>query len=254
MESMTFRELGNQLVVLYNQGKFEDALRIIEKHLDEFPEQAARITFWRMCLLSLTGRSEDVLSVFQQGLDEGLWWAGEALADPDLNAVRDLPEFQRLTSLSQEKYQEARTHTQRDQTLLLPDAPASGPYPLLIALHGHNGNKESNLEFLEVARRKGWIVLSAQSTQPLFLGSYGWDDPEQGLADVCSYYEQVSQKYQIDPGRLLIAGFSQGGGMAIHSALTGKIDVRGFIAVACWWQDPKTLASQTEAAKRLRGY
>ena len=254
METMTFRELGNQLVIFYNQGKFEDALQIIERHRDEFPEQAARITFWRMCLLSLTGRSEDALSAFRQGLDSGLWWAQTLFDDPDLDAVRDLPEFQRLASFSQEKYQEARTRTQRDQTLLLPDAPAPGPYPLLIALHGHSGNKESNLEFLEVACRKGWIVLSAQSTQPLFPGSYGWNDPEQGLADICFYYEQASQEYQIDPGRILIAGFSQGGGMAIHSALSGKIDARGFLAVACWWPDPKTLASQTADAKRLRGY
>ena len=42
--------------------------------------------------------------------------------------------------------------------------------------------------------------------------------------------------------------------MAVHTALSGKIDARGFIAVACWWPDPKALASQTEAAERLRGY
>jgi predicted esterase len=254
METITFRELGNQLVILYNQGKFEDALQVIEKHLDEFPEQAARITFWRMCLSSLTGRSAEVLSVFQQGLDSGLWWAQALFEDPDLNAVRDLPEFKRLAAESQKRCEEARTQIGRDQTILLPEAPTTGPYPLLIALHGHNGNKESNLEFLEVACQKGWIVLSAQSTQALFPDSYCWDNPEQGLADVRFYYEQILQKYEIDPQRILIAGFSQGGGMAIHAALSGKIDVRGFLAVACWWPDPKTLASQTEDAKRSRGY
>ena len=254
MESMTFRELGNQLVALYGQGKFEEALQLIEKHFDEFPEQAARIIFWRMCLLSLAGRPAEVLSVFQRGLDSGLWWSEGLFADPDLDAVREMPEFKRLAEASQKRYEEARMHIERDQTILFPEAPASGPYPLLIALHGHNGDKESNLEFLEVARQKGWIVLLAQSTQPTFTGAYGWDDPEQGLADVLFYYEQLLQKYQIDPQRTVIAGFSQGGGMAIHTALTGKLDTRGFIAVACWWQDPKALASQTETAERLRGY
>jgi predicted esterase len=254
MESMTFRELGNQLAALYGQGKFEEALQLTEKHRGEFPEQAARLTFWRMCLLSLIGRSAEVLAVFQQGLESGYWWAKELFADPDLNAVRELPEFQRLVAESQKRYEEARIHTEPDQIVLLPDPPASAPSPLLIALHGHNGNKESNLEFLEVACRMGWIVLSAQSTQPLFPGSYCWDNPEQGLADVCFHYEQVLQQYQIDPQRILIAGFSQGGGMAIHTALSGAIDIRGFLAVACWWQDPTSLVPQQADTQGVRGY
>ena len=69
MESMTFRELTDQIVALYHQKKFEEALQLIEEHLNSFPEQAARLTFWRMCFLSLIGRSNDVISVFQQGLD-----------------------------------------------------------------------------------------------------------------------------------------------------------------------------------------
>jgi dienelactone hydrolase len=254
VESMTFRELGSRMVTLYGQGKFEDALHLTEQHMDAFPDQRARTTFWRMCLLSLSGRSAEVMSVFQQGLDSGLWWAEELFADLDLNAVREMPEFKRLVAESQKRQEEARKQTQRDQTILLPDAPGRGGYPLLIALHGHKGNKESNLEHLEVARQKGWMVLSAQSTQPLFPGSYCWDNPEQGLADVYFYYEQALQNHQIDPQRIVVAGFSQGGGMAIHTALSGKIDVRGFITVASWWQDPKSLAPQNADAKRIPGY
>jgi phospholipase/carboxylesterase len=251
---MTFRELGDRMVTLYGQGKFEDALHLTEQHMDAFPDQRARTTFWRMCLLSLSGRSAEVMSVFQQGLDSGLWWAEELFADPDLNAVREMPEFKRLVAESQKRQEEARTQIERDQIILLPDAPGRGGYPLLIALHGHKGNKESNLEHLEVTRQKGWMVLSAQSTQPLFPGSYCWDNPEQGLADMGSYYEQITQTYQIDPQRIVIAGFSQGGGMAIHTALSGKINVRGFIAVACWWPDPESLAPQNGDARGLRGY
>jgi predicted esterase len=254
MESITFRELTDQMVALYGQGKFEDALYLIERHVDMFPNQSARITFWRMCLLSLTGRSADVLSVFQHGLDSGLWWAEEMLADPDLDAVREMPEFKHLAAISEEKHQEARTDIRRDQIVLLPEAPDSGRVPLLIMLHGRNGNKESDLDYLEVVRQKGWIIVAAQSTQALFPGSYCWDDPAHGLADVLFYYEQALKHYPIDPQRVLIAGISQGSGMAIHTALSGKIDMRGFIAVASWWPDPKSLVPQTEAAKRMRGY
>ena len=254
MEPLTFRELTDKVVSLYTERKYTEALQLLEQNADHFPAQAARTAFWKMCLLSLSDRSEEVISVFQKGLDAGLWWAGRQFQDTDLDAVRDLPEFKRLVAVSQEKYEEARMHMKRDQSVLLPEPPASGKYPLLIALHGRNGNKDTHLEFWEVARQRGWLVVSPQSTQPLFDGAYCWDDPALGIADVLLSYEQISQQYQIDPQRILIAGFSQGSGMAIYTALSGKIEPRGFIGVASFWDRPTSLVPQTEAARSVRGY
>jgi predicted esterase len=251
MESMTFRELTDRMVSLYTERKYADALQLVEQNADRFPEQSARTTFWKMCLLSLCGRPDDVLSIFQEGLDSGLWWAKIQFVDPDLDAVRELPEFRRLVDVSQEKYEEARTHVERDQVILMPDEPASGMYPLLIALHGRNGNKESNLEFWGVARQRGWLVVSPQSTQPLFSGSYCWDDTERGIADLLFYHGQVSKQYQIDPQRVIIAGFSQGSGMAIYAAVRGTLPVRGFIGIGTWWADAGELASES---RNIRGY
>ncbi len=79
---------------------------------------------------------------------------------------------------------QARKHIERDQTILVPDMPEFGKYPLLIALHGRNGNKELHVEYWDVACQGGWLVLVVQSTQPLSSSTFCWDDPEQGLADI----------------------------------------------------------------------
>lgn len=247
---LTIRDLTNEVMKLYAGQKYFEALELVEQNADNFPDESTRITFWKMCLLSLCGRSDGAISVFRQGLDAGLWWSSIQLQDTDLDSVRDLPEFQRLAAISQEKYEQLREHIERDHAILLPDAPTFGKYPLLIATHGRNGNKNSHTEYWEIARQKGWLVLLAQSTQPLTSSSYCWDDSTQGLSDLLSYYEQVSEKYQIDPERIVIAGFSQGGGMAIHTALKGNIPARGFIGIGTWWANANELGNE----KDVRGY
>lgn len=241
MTSMTFPELRDQLMALYTAGKHVDGLELIEQNGGHFPERVALITFWKMCLLSLNNRPDDAISVLRQGLGAGLWWAEETFSDPDLNAVRELPEFKNLVTVSKAKHKEAQTWIKRDHALLVPDPPASGEYPLLIALHGRSGDKDAHLEYWEAVRQRGWLVLSVQSTQVFYPGAYHWDDPAEGLADLLFYYGQVSQKYKIDHQRVVVGGFSQGGGMSIYAALRGKLAARGFIGIATWWADVNEL-------------
>jgi len=251
---LSIRELTNEMLSFYTEGKYSYALELVEQNADKFPEEATRIAFWKMCLLSLCGRTQAVISVFQQGLDSGFWWSEVQFQDTDLDAVRDLPEFKRLVAVSQKRYQEVRKHIEPDYDVLLPDAQTSGKYPLLLAVHGRNGNKNSHTECWDTARQKGWLVLLAQSTQPLTSSSYCWDDPTQGLEDLLSYYEQVSRRYSIDLQRIILAGFSQGGGMAVYAALSGKTDASGFIAIASFYNEPASLQRLVNDTQHVRGY
>ena len=210
MSPLSFDELTEQMMNLYKESKYSEALQIVEQNADRFPEQSVRTTFWKMCVLSLCGRANDVISVFQQGLDSGLWWAESQFRDTDLDAVRHLPEFKRLAAISQERYEEAR--------------------------------------------KQGWLVLSPQSTQPLYSGSYSWIDPEQALADLNFYAAQISKDYPINQQRVVIAGFSQGSGMAIYAALSGSVNARGFLAIGTYWADPNALRPLAKQARSVRGY
>ena len=251
---MTFQELTDEMMHLYTQGHYAGALELVEQNADRFPEQSVYTTFWKMCLLSRCGRVDDVLAVFQQGLDSGLWWAKIQFRDTDLDAVRDLPEFQSLMAISQKNYEEARKRVKRDRTILLPDASTPSSYPLLIALHGGAGHKDSNLKYWEVARQKGWLVLSPQSTQPIYSGAYTWIDPETALEDLQVYFEQILKEHPIDRQRVVIAGFSQGSGLAIYAALDGKINACGFLAIGTYLSDPSSIRPLAKQPTSVRGY
>jgi dienelactone hydrolase len=253
-DTLTIRELTDEMMSLYTQRKYAKALELVQQNANNFPEESTRITFWKMCLLSLCGRAEEVISVFQQGLDAGLWWSAVQFQDTDLDLVRGLPEFQRLVAISQQKYEQVREHIEPDYEILLPETPASGKYPLLVAVHGRNGNKHSHTEYWDSARQKGWLVLSVQSTQPLTSSSYCWDDPTIGISDLRAYYRQISQKYEIEPERVVIAGFSQGSGMAIYAALSKKLPASGFIGVGTSIAEPDSLIPLATQAQSVRGY
>ena len=202
----------------------------------------------------MSGRSQDVIDTFQRGLESGLWWGKRQFLDTDLDAVRDLPEFQRLMQISLEKYQQAQEQAKPERTILVPDTYES-TLPLLIALHGGGGSKDWNLEEWEVARRRGWLVLLPQSTHVIFPNAYWWAEDLPGrLGDIRIHYEDILQSYPIDRNRIVIAGMSQGSGMAIYTALGGEIPIRGFISVAVGWSDTASIASVADNHRNVRGY
>jgi predicted esterase len=253
MDKDAFQELADELMRFYNQHDYVGALALVEEKASLFPEQVARTTFWRMCLLSLCNRPDEGLSVFRHGLDTGLWWVESQFRDPDLDAVRGLPEFRELVAESNRKCMEARKHIEPDRTLLVPED-TSREWPLLIALHGRNGHKDSNLEYWEVARQRGWLVLSPQSRQAIYPGAYCWDDNEQGLGDILFHTEEIMKAYGVDRMRIVTAGFSQGSGMAIYAALSRKVGVRGFIGVGTFIAEPDSLIPLARQAQSVRGY
>jgi predicted esterase len=60
--------------------------------------------------------------------------------------------------------------------------------------------------------------------------------------------------YKIDRKRIVIAGFSQGSGMAIYAALSGKVGTYGFLGVGTFIAEPDSLNSMASQAQSVRGY
>jgi predicted esterase len=61
------------------------------------------------------------------------------------------------------------------------------------------------------------------------------------------HLDQVRRNYRIDAQRIVVAGMSQGGGLAALAGLSPKIQAAGSISVATWWENT---ASFDQAAKR----
>ena len=81
-----------------------------------------------------------------------------------------------------------------------------------------------------------------------------WDDNEEGLSDILFHVEEIMRLHPIDRERIVIAGFSQGSGMAIYAALSGKVGARGFIGLGTFMIEPSALDALASDQPPIRGY
>jgi phospholipase/carboxylesterase len=108
----------------------------------------------------------------------------------------------------------------RDGLLFVPATfDASRPVPLVLALHGAGGDAEQMIGFLTAAaERREFLVLSPDSRGPtwdLMLGSYGPD-----AAFIDDALNMVFDRFDIDPTRIAVSGFSDGGSYALSIGIT----------------------------------
>lgn len=125
----------------------------------------------------------------------------------------------------------------------------SGPFPTVLALHGWGA---SALDLVSLAPHLGggrYLVLCPQGAVSVPIGphmlGYGWyplsldraPDPAQFGAAVdalMAFLEAAAQRYPLDPRRLAILGFSQGGTMAYALAARRRGGCAALAALSTW--------------------
>ncbi len=121
----------------------------------------------------------------------------------------------------------------------LPASQGSPPYPGLLLLHGR-GSNEDDLLSLGPQLDNRLAVVSARGPFALGPSSYYWYDLEASLAGrpskdsienslqlVSDLLHEMVERYQVDPQRMLVGGFSMGGAMAAAAILTLPRQVYG---------------------------
>jgi dienelactone hydrolase len=243
--------IAEKMIELYQQERYEEALDLSRSVEERYPANA---TYWNACLLSVTGHAEEALQALESGLQRGAWWAPDGLLrDPDLEPIRASNRFKRIVEASDGSWRAAF----RAEPEVLTFPPQSKPSDaVVIALHGSPGKPADTFaEHWRAVTSRGAVLVVPQSTQPLNPeGGRTWHDRARTQRDLEIAFQRVEAQFTIDPGRLVIAGFSAGGGAAITIALTGRpFKAAGFI-VAAPAIHPDVLDTLDQADPHLRGW
>lgn len=115
------------------------------------------------------------------------------------------------------------------------------PAPLVILCHGGQGNKKEFLEsWKDAAAEAGVCLVSLNGGEYVAPGRFGWYRGD--VTNLIGALPKIEKrlraaidaakvKYNIDPERVAVAGFSQGGGVALFAGLQYKSFIRGAVAV-----------------------
>jgi predicted esterase len=252
MPANEFRGLRERVVALYQRQRYTEALAILEQSAATFPQQAARIYNWRMCLANLSGDPHLTLEYFQQAVKLGLWWPAEMLrSDPDLASLQGTPAFEELVGICEERAAQARAASRPQLSIRVPQT-LNAPVPLLVALHGRNSGAMEIMPYWEPLLKQGWIIAAPTSSQILGPNAYGWDNQEIAKTEVQTHLAALQHEYPIDSQKILFGGFSQGGGLAIWLALQGRQSTAKFLAIAPFIADVEQIAAPDQS--QARGY
>ena len=232
-ENETFDEIFEKARAYFNdEATLQNAYDLMTEAAPRFPEQSWLIYNYRFCAAALMNQTDLALQLIQESLDAGLFWSAAYLnSDDDLKSLRDLPEFKRITEISEKKYQEAQKISKPLALPLSLPEEVDGPMPLLLALHGNNANAQRSVEFWESAVQDGWRTVLLQSSQIIYPNAFVWDDLELGAQEIKAHYDELTASDSPETGPTVIGGFSKGGEMSIWLALKEILPLAGFVAV-----------------------
>jgi len=230
------QEVEQQFHHLAQSGDYAEALDLVTGEANAFPEHAQKVVYaWRMTMACRLNEKDLALRVLKEAVQAGYWYDGLE-TDPDFQLLYEEVEFEHLAKVCTERRAQAMANAVPVVKTLQPD-PKFSPYPLLLALHGSNSNVETEVKHWDAAVQHDWFVALPQSSQIFAPGTYTWNDWEWAQQEVCERYAALCKEYPIDLERVVLAGFSLGGGLALWLVLSGAVKAQGLILVGPFLQD-----------------
>ncbi len=220
-DTMNYHEVRNEVFVLYNQGKYKEAIAILENVKNTFPEQLEAITFNLSILYMRDNQGEKSLNLLKHGLKNGIIypiWADDKTWSP----LHQFEEFKEIVKENERLRKEASAKTKPQIEVITPEGYSKEKkekYPLFIALHGWGDNITELKQHWTSKILQKHILALVQSSQVVSTHGFGWDDHQLGKKGVRDMYDKIVEEYPVDTQKVITGGFSQGGILAMDLAI-----------------------------------
>src|SRR2546428_2968869 len=138
----TFQDYRRDVMRLYQEKKYLDALNAAIDASKRFPEDKPKTTFWIACLESRLGNLERAVHVLRESVQQGVWWPVETLLDSDLDPIRTRSEFSLILAECQRLKHESAKVAKPELLVKSPTGPSEAEsWPVLVVCHQRYGER-----------------------------------------------------------------------------------------------------------------
>jgi predicted esterase len=234
MTELSFAEFSNQIQIHFANSTFSEGLSLASQYVTVYPTEFPLINYWRICLAAKMNEKATAYKILETTLANGSWYSELILRQsPSLEILQGEEEFERLLGISLQM--QIADPTTSVPMVVMRAKGACGPdgdgCPTIVFLHSNQETAQKNMPHWQSLADQGWLIALPQSSNALWADGYVWMDFESGAKEVEERYARLVQEYSVDTERLLLAGFSMGAEVALAMALSGRIEVQGFILI-----------------------
>jgi predicted esterase len=211
------------------QRRFDEAYRAedwqraitLGVELDRLVPDRPVVRYNLACVWALSGDAETAIRWLERAAASGFDRLDHLQRDPDLESLRALEGYSEVVEAVR------NNAARRDQAIrrLFESAPIllaappnhdpTVPAPLLVFLHGYGGRAGGySRHWQRPAAKSGVILVAAQGVRPAVEG-FSWESVDEADTILRLTLDSVRQRYAVDEERIVLAGFSQGGFMAM---------------------------------------
>lgn len=224
----------NLAATCLSTGRYDEAVKQYQNVLRFRPGHAAA-TYNIACAYSLNNQPDQALEWLSKAVDLGLYSFD---GDTDLDNIRSTKRYQDIKNRADKLLKTLKTQV-REPVVQTPDRLEPGQtYPLLVAMHGWGGNPvDFSANLKSVADRRGYIVCCPYGPDVMGKTTFGWGVDTTAERVVIETLAKMTAKYPIDQARVVLLGFSQGGGYSFYLGLKHADLFLGVMPVAAAYYD-----------------
>jgi predicted esterase len=234
------RQLIVEMQRVLDAGDTARAVEIGRKLVDLQPD-ASGPAYNLACAYARAGNNEKSVAWLQTSAERGFSYIATMLRDKDLDTIRDYAGFAAAVELIKKNNAGAlelfKTEAERAKivTTLPPHFDKTKRVPLIVALHGYGSDAQDIASaWRGPAASAGAILIAPQALQKAG-GGFSWGVVEQGEFLVMRAIEKTQAEYNVDPKRIILTGFSQGGGMCFTIGVRHPEMLAGVISIAGYY-------------------
>lgn len=258
----SWSEIVEATSTLRDQEKFDEAVALIEELTPKIIGREFEISDLTMKTLFEAGRTDEAMTAWEKGLDEGFFYfVVPRFATYD--SVRKGDRFKNALTRNNRLRESANSDSKPEFKMITPASySAEKSYPLLMIIHGGNQSIAKAMETWDKnAVGDDLLIAYVQSSVQADTKSYRWNLNGAGIYElptaqdeVLGLYQEIVEQYSVDTAQVSLAGFSQGGNLALIMAAEGTISAKGFLAGCPATRAPISLeTAQAAAARGVRG-